>query len=69
MTKKDDLMEITDTLIAKLSDEINFFQSEALRFSAEREFDKCGEVLKKQQEAIGAFIALTQAAKILQQRK
>lgn len=65
MSKNDDLMIITDSLIAKLNEEIEALQKEALRLSAERNFDKCGEVLKRQQAAIGALISLTEAAKSL----
>jgi hypothetical protein len=68
MSKQDDLMIITDTLISKLSGDITALQQDALRLSSEHNFEKCGAVLKLQRAAIDELIALTKTANDLQCR-
>lgn len=65
MATNSELLEITNTMIKKLHDDINILQEQALRHSAAGDYGKCGEVLQKQREAIGAQIAMVDAAKYL----
>lgn len=65
MATNSELLEITNTMIKKLHDDINILQELALRHSAAGDYEKCGEVLQKQREAIGAQIAMVDAAKYL----
>jgi len=65
MATHSELLEITNTMIKKLHDDINILQEQALRHSAAGDYEKCGEALQKQREAIGAQIAMVDAAKYL----
>ena len=66
MANKEYIRTVANGLIDKMHEDVNFLQAEAQRLFAAEEYDKCGEVLKKQRDAIGAQIAMIEAVKYLQ---
>lgn len=68
MAAKEELLEITNPMIKKLSSDINQLQDKALRLSAAGELEKLRAVLEQQQQAIGAQIAMVDAAQLLSSR-
>lgn len=65
MATNSELLEITNSMIKKLHDDINILQERALQLSVAGDYDACGAALQKQREAIGAQIAMVEAAKHL----
>lgn len=65
MPTNSELLGITNAMIKRLHDDSNRLQEEALRHSAAGDYEKCGEALQKQREALAAQIAMVEAAKYL----
>jgi len=65
MSESANLLELSKRMIQKLHDESKVLQEQALRYSAEGDYEKCCESLQKQRDAISAQIGMVQAAKHL----
>jgi len=65
MATSSELLDVTNAMIKKLHDDSNLLQEQALRHSAAGDYEKCGEALQKEREAIGTQIAMVEAAKYL----
>jgi len=66
MASKQELLEVTNTMIQKLHDDINLLQDQALKQSAAGDYENLHVTLTKQREAIAARIAMVEAAQYLQ---